>query len=50
MLLHEKGYIFGDIGTWGYITNRNTDAGIYADKLEEGIENISEQLKNSKKK
>lgn len=45
MLLHEKGYIFGDIGTWGYITNRNTDAGIYADKLEEGIENISEQLR-----
>ena len=45
MLLNDKEYIFGDIGTWGYITNRNTDAGIYADKLEEGIENISERLR-----
>lgn len=45
-LLQDQGYIYGDIGTWGFDSSRNNPEQIFAGKLEEVMQKEVERLKS----
>lgn len=49
MLLQELGYVYEDIGTWGYDLNTNTPELEYARKLEEAMRNETARLQEEGK-
>ena len=46
MSLHDQGYVYGTIGTWGFLTDRRTESQQYCGRLEDGMKEISERLKS----